>query len=114
MLLEYLPAQMQSGCILKNYRGYFRTDSEEYELALKICGRSARRQNKCAEHTVKITPTRKLTQIQTDMVTVAPAAFGGDVEAAWMFLMLTHRETLTRRMGLSSFNPVKQLRKAKS
>jgi hypothetical protein len=43
MLLEYLPAQMQSGCILKNYRAYFRTDSEGCERALKTCGRLVHR-----------------------------------------------------------------------
>ena len=51
---------------------------------------------------MKIKPTRRLDQIGTDMVTVAPAAFGGDVEAAWTFFRLTRQETLTRRMGLSS------------
>ena len=69
----------------------------------------------CADaQIVKITPRRKLAQIGADMVTVAPVAFGGDLEAAWTFLRLTHQETLTRRMGLSSFSPANQLRKAKS
>jgi hypothetical protein len=48
------------------------------------------------------------------MLTVGPAAFAGDVEAAWTFLKLTHREVVTRRMGLSSFSPVKQLRRQSS
>jgi hypothetical protein len=86
MLLECLPVQMQSECILKNFTGSFHIDFE-----------------KCADsQIVKITPRRKLAQIGADMVTVAPAAFGGDLEAAWTFLRLTHQETLTRRMGLSS------------
>ena len=40
--------------------------------------------HQCADlaQIVKITPRRKLAQIGADMVTVAPAAFGGDLEAA--------------------------------
>ena len=48
------------------------------------------------------------------MVTVAPAAFGGDVQAAWMFLKLTHCETLTRRMGLSSLRALARRRRLRN